>query len=278
MSVSGRGSFTEPFFSFLFDVEFIDAPVSSDAIVQMDELIGACGNEIAAFIFEPCVQGTAGMMMHSPELLSELIKVCKAHGIITIADEVMTGFGRTGKLFASEHLSEDPDVFCLSKGLTGGTMAMGITTCTHKIYEAFLSDDRMKTFFHGHSYTANPVSCAAALASLDLTISTECSEARERINKKLIELSSRLVSQPNVANVRVMGTILAFDIVTNEETSYFNNIRDKAYDHFISEGVLIRPLGNVIYLMPPYCISNSDLDYIYASIEKFLPGSDEVQR
>lgn len=278
MSVSGRGSFTAPFFPFLFDVEFIDAPVSNDAIAQMDELIGAAGNEIAAFIFEPCVQGTAGMVMHSHELLGELVKVCKAHGIITIADEVMTGFGRTGKLFASGYLGHKPDVFCLSKGLTGGTMAMGITTCTSSIYEAFLSDDKMKTFFHGHSYTANPVSCAAALASLDITESEECSKARERVNQKLLELSLSLEALPGVSNVRVLGTILAFDLVTPEGTSYFNNIRDKAYDHFISEGVLIRPLGNVIYLMPPYCISNSDLDYIYASIEKFLLGQDEVQQ
>lgn len=271
MSVSGRGTFTQPFFPFLFDVKFIDPPQEKEgsSLVQLYELIGDGGNEIAAFIFEPLVQGTAGMQMHSPEGLSALIELCRLHNIITISDEVMTGFGRTGKLFASEYLSEKPDIFCLSKGITGGTMAMGITTCNDPIYNAFLSDDRLKTFFHGHSYTANPVSCAAALASLDILESEESIGDRKRVEEKLRSIGSLLKAHDKVINVRSMGTILAFDIKTGENTSYFNSIRDLAYNFFISKGILLRPLGNVIYLMPPYCISDADLDYIYSTIIEF---------
>jgi adenosylmethionine---8-amino-7-oxononanoate aminotransferase len=275
MAVSGRGAFTDPFVHFLFDVHVIDVPVSEkgESLMQMEELIGACGSEIAAFIYEPCVQGTAGMKMYDPNGLSELLKLCKAHGIITIADEVMTGFGRTGKLFASEYIPETPDVFCLSKGLTGGTMAMGVTTCTKEIYEAFLSDDRMKTFFHGHSYTANPLACTAALASLDLLERKECKESMKRISDKLEGWRDELSAHERVSNARCLGTIMAFEVNTGQSTSYFNNIRDRAYNYFIGRGILIRPLGNVIYVMPPYCTGDDDLNYIYDSIRSFL---DEV--
>lgn len=272
MSVSGRGTFTKPFFPFLFDVKFIDVPVekAGSALMQMEELMGNGGNEVAAFIFEPLLQGTAGMQMHSPEGLSELIALCKQHNIITIADEVMTGFGRTGKLFASGYLSEKPDVFCFSKGITGGTMAMGVTTCSDPVYNAFLSDDRLKTFFHGHSYTANPVSCAAALASLDLVEDEQSINDRKRVEEKLRALSSLLKAHPKATNVRCMGCVLALDIETGENTSYFNSIRDRAYKFFIGKGIILRPLGNVLYVMPPYCISDDDLDYIYSAIIEFL--------
>lgn len=274
MSVSGRGSFTQPFFPFLFDVHFIEAPGieqgTATSLQQLQSYIDENRDEISAFIFEPCVQGTAGMLMHSPQGLSELIALCRKNDIITISDEVMTGFGRTGKIFASEHLTEKADIFCLSKGLTGGTMPMGITTCNENIYEAFLSADKLKTFFHGHSYTANPVSCAAALASMDILESDESISDRKRVNEKLLSIAGQLKAKSRVMNVRCMGAILAFDIRTGENTSYFNNIRDLAYNYFMEQGILLRPLGNVLYIMPPYCISNSDLDYIYRHIEAFL--------
>jgi adenosylmethionine-8-amino-7-oxononanoate aminotransferase len=274
MSVSGRGSFTEPFFPFLFDVHFIEAPGietgSQTSLQQLQTIINENKDEVAAFIFEPCVQGTAGMLMHSHGGMNELMSLCRRSGIITISDEVMTGFGRTGKLFASGYFNEEPDIFCLSKGITGGTMAMGFTTCTDDIYNAFLSDDKLKTFFHGHSYTANPVSCAAALASLDIIESRESIADRERVGKKLLELSGELKKQPKITNVRCLGAILAFDISTGEGATYFSSIRDKAYNFFLDRGVLLRPLGNVIYMMPPYCTSDSDLDYIYRAIVEFL--------
>ena len=175
MSVSGRSAFTAPFLPFLFDVLYIDWPEAgkeADVAAQLQQIIqentidGQC--TIAAFIFEPLLQGTAGMQMCSPEILGELLRTCKENAIITIADEVMTGTGRTGKFFAMDAVAEKPDVVCLSKGLTGGFMALGVTSCTDDIYKSFLSSDKLKTLFHGHSFTANPMACATALASMDL--------------------------------------------------------------------------------------------------------------
>lgn len=269
MSISGRGSFTAPFFPFLFDVHFIDPPFEGvDAVQQLKEMIGKERN-IAAFIFEPCVQGTAGMKMHSAAGLSEMIALCKKHDIFSISDEVMTGFGRTGKFFASEYLSEAPDIFCLSKGITGGTMAMGVTTCTQKIFDAFFSDDRLKTFFHGHSYTANPVSCAAALASFDLMEKEETWANIYRIGESHKYFANEIKEHPSLLDVRCIGTIIAVELEAGN-TSYFNSIRDKAYSFFLGKGILLRPLGNIIYILPPYCISQDDLDYIYSTIKQFI--------
>ncbi|OZA56299.1 MAG: adenosylmethionine--8-amino-7-oxononanoate transaminase, partial [Sphingobacteriales bacterium 39-40-5] len=172
MAVSSRSAFTRPFEKLLFDVEFIDLPDAGN-IEQLKAHISGISSDLAAFIFEPLVQGAGGMQMYEAKYLDELILHCRENGILTIADEVMTGFGRTGKLFASDHLSEQADLMCFSKGLTGGTMALGLTTCTSDIYNAFLSDDKLKTLFHGHSFTANPVACSAALASLDLLLDKE---------------------------------------------------------------------------------------------------------
>src|SRR6195952_4240501 len=167
MAVSGRSAFTAAFDSLLFEVEFIDVP-NADNIESLKSLISNLKSELACFIFEPLVQGAGGMLMYEAEHLNTLMAHCRKENILLIADEVFTGFGRTGKRFACDHVTEQPDIMCFSKGLTGGTMALGLTTCTQIIFNAFLSDDRLKTLFHGHSFTANPVACAAALASMDL--------------------------------------------------------------------------------------------------------------
>jgi len=167
MAVSGRSAFTAAFDSLLFDVEFIDLP-DKENITNLQSLISNLSHQTACFIFEPLVQGAGGMLMYEARYLDELMAHCRNEGVLMIADEVFTGFGRTGKAFASNHVTEQPDIMCFSKGLTGGTMALGLTTCTQQIYDAFLSDDHLKTLFHGHSFTANPVAIAAALASLDL--------------------------------------------------------------------------------------------------------------
>ena len=224
-------------------------------------------DEIACFIFEPLIQGAGGMVMYEPEILEELIQLAKENGVLTIADEIMTGFGRTGKLFATDYIQTKPDIICLSKGLTGGAMALGVTSCTQEIYEAFLSKDRKKTLFHSHSFTANPLACTAGLASLDLLLSKETSDKILKINQLHNDFKNKNVNYPNV---QVKGTILAIEIQTAEGTSYFNTIRDVAYQFFIEKGIIIRPLGNVIYLLPPYCISEEDLGYIYGCIEEFL--------
>ncbi len=167
MAVSGRSAFTAAFDSLLFEVEFIDLPDKHN-IQNLIAQISNLKSNLACFIFEPLVQGAGGMLMYEAKYLNELMAHCRKEGVLLIADEIFTGFGRTGKPFACDHLTEQPDIMCFSKGLTGGTMALGLTTCTQQIFDAFLSDDRLKTLFHGHSFTANPVACSAALASMYL--------------------------------------------------------------------------------------------------------------
>ena len=274
MSVSERGAFTKPFQSNLFDVIFVDPPLKGKEQASIDRLTSTINHQpstIAAFIFEPLVQGVAGMVIHEADALSEMIRICRENKIFTIADEVFTGFGRTRKFFATDYLSEKPDMMCLSKGLTGGAMAMGVTSCTEEIFNAFLSEDRMKTFFHGHSFTANPVACSASLASMDLMERKETWKNIGRINNMHLKFQKTIGDQLSVSS-RVIGTILALELETSGETSYFNSIRDKAAKFFLDKGILLRPLGNVIYIVPPYCISDKDLEYIYGSIKEFIGG------
>ena len=269
MAVSARSAFTTPFEKLLFDVDFIDLP-NQQNISLLKSQISDLKSELAAFIFEPLVQGAGGMLMYEAEFLDELLQHCRQEGILTIADEVMTGFGRTGKLFACQHLISQPDVMCFSKGLTGGTMALGVTTCSQEIYNAFLSTDKLKTLFHGHSFTANPVACSAALASLDLLLQPETLENMTRISAQHQLFSKRVLDHPRLKEVRQTGTILALEWNTAEETSYFHNLRDQLYNFFLDEGIILRPLGNIIYILPPYCISNKELKYIYDKIETAL--------
>jgi adenosylmethionine-8-amino-7-oxononanoate aminotransferase len=217
------------------------------------------------------------MKMYEPSALDQLIKACQDQGIICIADEVMTGFGRTGKLFASEYMEHKPDIICLSKGLTGGTMALGVTACTKKIHDAFVSDDKLKTFFHGHSYTANPLACAAGLASLDLLQQQNCIESLERIYQQHKSFIERLQSSNTLAstftkvkNLRQLGTILAFEIETGGTDEYLNTIGPTLTKKALSEGVFLRPLGNTMYLMPPYCITEQQLQKLYAVLTNLL--------
>lgn len=269
MSVSGRSPFTNAFNSLLFDVEFIDLPTAQN-IAQLKSKINYLSNEVACFIFEPMVLGTAGMQMYEASYLDELIGACQQHGILTIADEVMTGFGRTGRYFSSEALTVKPDIFCLSKGLTGGTMPMGVTTCNAKVFDAFLSDDKLKTLYHGHSYTANPIACAASLASLDLLLAPETMANIQRVVASHAAFLIRIQDHPKVKAIRQTGTILALEWETGTDTSYFSGLRNQLYQYFIERGILLRPLGNIVYILAPYVISDEDLHYIYDTIEQAL--------
>jgi adenosylmethionine-8-amino-7-oxononanoate aminotransferase len=270
MAVGGRSAFSAPFAPFLFDVDFLPAPVAGQEQAVLEQAKELFSDDVAAFIVEPLVQGSGGMIMYEPEMLDALFGLARQHGVLIIADEVMTGFGRTGKLFASDYLREKADLMCLSKGLTGGTMALGVTTCTQAIYDAFLSTDKLRTLFHGHSFTANPLACAAALASMDLLLLDETQDAIRRIAQKHSTFAQRLATYSTVGNIRQRGTLLAFDLMVGEETSYFNTIRDVAYDFLTARGVLMRPLGNVLYLMPPYCTTDEQLDYTYQQIIDLL--------
>ncbi|WP_394666266.1 adenosylmethionine--8-amino-7-oxononanoate transaminase [uncultured Chryseobacterium sp.] len=271
MSVSGRSVWTKPFGEMLFEVIFIDPPTSEN-IEDLKSIIKNHAEEIACFIYEPLIQGAAGMLMHKAEDLSELMKFCRESEILMIQDEVFTGFGRTGKLFAANYLSEKPDIMCFSKGLTGGTMPMGITTSSQQIFEAFLSDDKYKTLFHGHSFTANPLACTAALASMELLLKEETLEKINLISKKHFNFSQVLKNHPKVGNARQTGTIIAWEIKNDEKTSYFNEIGKVLYHEFLKRGIIMRPLGNVMYLVPPYCITPEELDFVYRNILEVLDG------
>jgi adenosylmethionine-8-amino-7-oxononanoate aminotransferase len=278
MSVGARNAFNLPFAALLFDVIHIPVPVEGREEETLNAMRFALKHDdIASFIFEPLVQGAGGMIMYSEKILDELIKLCCDRNVITIADEVMTGFGRTGKFFACDHLENNPDIICLSKGLTGGVMALGATSCAQFIFDAFLSDDKMKTFFHGHSYTANATACAAALASLDLFDETDTMQHIARIAEQHQLFFQKIRNHKALIDVRQLGTILAVEIQTNEQTNYLNSLADQISEFFISRGIILRPLGNVLYVLPPYCIKNEDLEYIYNTIREFLDlMSEEV--
>jgi adenosylmethionine-8-amino-7-oxononanoate aminotransferase len=269
MSVSARGVWTEPFGHLLFDVIFIDVPTNKN-IDSLRQEIDKHATEVACFIYEPLVQGAAGMLMHKPEDLNTLMSYCRSKGILMIQDEIFVGFGRTGKLFAADYLSESPDIMCFSKGLTGGTMPLGITTCSNTIYEAFYSDEKKQALFHGHSFTASPLACTAALASMELLLSKETIASIANITRKHSIFLTEIKNEPKVKHIRQTGTIIAIELQQSEETSYFSNINEIVYPYFLQRGILIRPLGNIIYLVPPYCISDADLDFIYEVITDAL--------
>lgn len=273
MAVGGRGVFSKPFDPFLFDVEFIPTPVAGRESETLDLLFQLIDKEdVASFIYEPLVQGTAGMQVYSSEVLDKMISMCRNKGIVIIADEVMTGFGRTGSLFAMDQCEQKPDLIALSKGITGGFLPMGVTVCTDAMHRSFWAEGeegKMKTFLHGHSYTANPLACAAGCASLDLLEKDETWKNISRIERQHTEFAKEVKELNGVAAVRHKGTILAVEYKTGTETSYFNSLRDRLYDFFMERGIILRPLGNIIYIIPPYCITEDELNSVYQAIREF---------
>ncbi len=266
MSVSDRGVFTLPFHDKLFEVIFIDPMQTPDSELQTPDLSG-----VACFIYEPLLQGAGSMKIYEASWLETMLEKCKSQNVICIADEVMTGFGRTGKLFTSEYCETKPDIICLSKGLTGGTMALGVTACTQKIYNAFVSDNKLMTFYHGHSFTANPLACTAALASLDLLQKSECDLQRQMIASKNKMFLTQLTTHhsPLTKNLRQLGTIIAFEI-DNGKDGYLNTIGPRITQLALGKGVYLRPLGNTLYIMPPYCISEEQLKKVYDVVVEIL--------
>ena len=271
MSVGERGLFTDPFNPFLFDVTFIDFPATDNektVIRRFREILES--DDVAAFIFEPLVQGASGMRMYSPKILNALIKEAHENKVLCIADEVFTGFGRTGKMFACNHLAEVPDIICVSKGITGGTLPLGVTACSPQVVQAFESSELSKTFFHGHSYTANPIACAAANASFELLTTDECQQSIKKISDCHSSFVSRMSGHKKIKEIRSLGTILAVELQTGKESSYSDDLRKKIYPFFLKRDILLRPLGNTIYVLPPYVILESELRRIYSCIEEFL--------
>ena len=272
MSVSARGLFTESFESLLNPVKFVPYPDgTNDAFVLQTLEAYLQDSSVAAFIYEPLIQGTAGMRIYSPQILDNMIRLCKKYGVLCIADEVMTGFGRTGKKFASQYCETTPDMMCFSKAITGGLLPLGVTTCSKEVETPFLSSDLHQAFFHGHSYTANATICQLALASLSLFESEVCQNNIQRIEEAHKKFVLTHVNNKNIKRVQALGTILAIEVqTTNGHTTYEHEIRHFLYDFFIKKGLLLRPLGNIIYVLPPYIITNQELDKIYAAVDEML--------
>lgn len=279
MSVSARSVFTSAFEPLLFGVSRAAAPdcyrcpgglepssCRAECLDGLESILTKRASSLAAVIVEPMLQAAGGMLIAPPVHLKRLRRLCDRHEVLLIADEVMTGFGRTGKLFACGHAGVSPDLMCLSKAITGGVLPLAATLCTGKIHEAFLSEDPARTFYHGHSYTANPIACAAALESFRIFEDEPVFERIRRIESRFIEKLSPLKALPRVGDVRVLGGVGVVELVRNKKTKEAGGYLDKTgrelAAEFLRRRVLLRPLGNVLYVMPPYTISGKDLDYV----------------
>jgi adenosylmethionine-8-amino-7-oxononanoate aminotransferase len=266
MSVGERGVFNAPYDPLLFDVERIPFPAAGREQATLDAITTACRHAgIAALIVEPLVLGAGGMLIYPPWVLSEMKRICDAHGVLLIADEVMTGWGRTGTRFACEQADVTPDIACYSKGLTGGSLPLAVTLCRADIFEAHYSTDRSKTFFHSSSYTANPIACAAACANLAIWQNEPVMARIAAVARAQTRGLDRFREDRRFTNVRQIGTIAALDIAT-KDAGYLAGIGPRLYNEFLARGLLVRPLGNTIYLMPPYCSTADELDLIFAAI------------
>jgi adenosylmethionine-8-amino-7-oxononanoate aminotransferase len=266
MSVGARGPFTEPYEPLLFEVERIPFPAAPRESATLEAFEALCRtSNPAALIVEPLVLGAGGMLMYSPGILAELRRICSAHGVLFIADEVMTGWGRTGTVSACDQAGVRPDIACYSKGLTGGALPLAVTLCRREIFEAHYSTDRRRTFFHSSSFTANPIACAAAVANLEIW---ETEPVRERI-ATLAQRQARYLEpfrdDPRFENVRQTGTITALDLKA-DDAGYLARIGPRLHAFFRERQVLLRPLGNTIYVLPPYCVTEDDLCSIYEAI------------
>jgi adenosylmethionine-8-amino-7-oxononanoate aminotransferase len=269
MSVGARGVFNKPYAPLLFDVASVPFPAAGAEQATLDALEAACRDNAAAFIVEPLVLGAGGMLMYSPALLAQMAAICAVHNVLFIADEVMTGWGRTGTLLACDQAGVVPDILCLSKGLTGGSVPLAVTLAREKIFAAHWSQDRADCFFHSSSYTANPIACAAANANLAIWAEEPVKQRIDDLaGRQTIELD-RIASHPLVTSIRRSGTIAAFDIAASA-SGYLSSWAVHLAGFGRKHGVLIRPLGNTVYVMPPYCTSAAQLAAIYDTVRAGL--------
>lgn len=278
MSVGDDSDFTDHFQSMRFPAHRVHSaycyrcPVGKtratcdiDCVEQLRKLLEREGRTIAAVIVEPLLQGAGGMIVHPVEFLQRVRKLCSEHEVALIADEVLTGFGRCGKMFACELAGIEPDIMCMSKGITGGALALGATACTSAIHDAFVSTDPAHTFFHGHSYTGNPIACAAAVASLEIFDTEPVFDSIGEISRIHAERLAQIKDHPAVGDVRSIGTIAAVELKA-DDPGYMSRLKPTLYEFFLNAGMLLRPLGNIVYVLPPYVISAEDLNYIHDKI------------
>lgn len=282
MSVSDDSPFTDPFRSMRYQVHRVHSaycyrcPVGLrreschiECVGKLEELLAERGEKIAAVIVEPLLQAAGGMIVHPVEFLQRVRALCTKHGVLLIADEVLTGFGRTGKMFACDLAGVAPDLMCLSKGITGGFLAMGATLCSDHVESAFRSQNRLHTFYHGHSYTGNALACAAAVESLKIFDDEPVFDRITEIARINSERLAQFKRFPIVSDIRQIGTIGAIELRA-EDAGYLSAMRPKLYRFFLEHGVLLRPLGNVVYVLPPYVISPVELNHVYDVIQEAI--------
>jgi adenosylmethionine-8-amino-7-oxononanoate aminotransferase len=285
MSISDDSPFTKPFESMRYKVHRVHSaychrcPVGLtratchiECVQQLEKLLEEKHESIATVIVEPLLQGAGGMIVHPVEFLQRVRELCTRYEVLLIADEVLTGFGRTGKMFACNVAGIVPDVMCLSKGITGGFLPMGATVCSDRVEGPFRSENRLHTFYHGHSYTGNALACAAANASLQIFEDEQVFDRIEVIAEVNAERLEEFRGHPKVGDVRQIGTMGAIELRA-DDAGYLSSMRTKLYRYFIDRGVLLRPLGNVVYVLPPYVITRQELHFVYDVI---LQGIETV--
>jgi adenosylmethionine-8-amino-7-oxononanoate aminotransferase len=265
MSVGARGVFSAAYAPLLFDVAVVPFPTAGHQQETLDALEAACRTQPAAFIVEPLVLGAGGMLMYGADTLRAMHAICARHGVLFIADEVMTGWGRTGTLLACEQAGIAPDILCLSKGLTGGSLPLAVTMASEDIYQSHWSTDRARMFFHSSSYTANPIACAAAVANLAIWRDEPVGERVSSLAARQAARLDRMAALPGVADARSLGTIAALDLEV-PDAGYLSALAPRLLAQFREADLLLRPLGNTLYVMPPYCIDDADLDRIYDAL------------
>ena len=267
MSIGERGVFNQAYNALMFDVDSIPFPAIGQEQESLNQLEQFCASgQTAAFIVEPLLLGAGGMLVYSPETLCAMHEICTRHDVIFIADEVMTGWGRTGTLLACEQANIEPDILCLSKGITGGSIPLAVTLSNTAIFDAHYSTDRSKAFFHSSSYTANPIACAAANANIALWQDSATLNNIQKLCAKQKAQLQKININKTVQNARQIGTITAFEL-DDSQGSYLSSLGPKLLEFFVQHNVLLRPLGNTIYVMPPYCISDEQLNRVYEVIQ-----------
>ena len=283
MSVSADSVFTSAFEQLLFSVVRAHAPYcfrcplhlsrnhcQIDCLHDLEGHLTRHGDTVAGVIVEPMLQGAGGMIVWPADFLAGVRRLCDQFHTLMIADEVLTGFGRTGRMFACEHAGVSPDVICLSKALTAGYLPLGVTVTTESLFDAFLSDDRSRTFFHGHSFTANPLACAVALASLQLFEERDVLGDVRRLERQLSAGLGQLKGVPVVGDIRVLGGVGAIELVAADEVGgeprYLDSSGPRLAAAFLERGLLLRPLGNVLYFMPPYIITASEVEWAISQV------------
>lgn len=268
MSAGARGVFNSAYEPLLFDVERLPFPAPGREQATLDALEVACRVQpVAALMVEPLILGAGGMLTWPASTLAEMKRICERYRVLLIADEVMTGWGRTGTLFACEQAGITPDILCLAKGITGGSLPLAATLCTAPIFEAHYSTDRRRTFYHSSSYTANAIACAAAAANLEVWQSEPVKDRIANLSAMQAERLELIRGDDRFLNVRQCGTIAAFDVRCSDP-GYLAGIGPRLYDFFLERNVLLRPLGSTIYVLPPYCVGPDDLDHVYEAISE----------